>query len=296
VPSKVKPNGASPLRDPPLSRKEDVEDKTREDWNATALGWRKWDPLIMAWLRPVGDKMLELAELGDEDSVLDVATGSGEPGLSAARRLKHGRVVGIDISREMVNTARGKAKKLGLANYEASVYSGPEFPFENESFDAVTCRFGIMFFPEPMDGLIQMARVLKPEAKACVAVWGPQNPTTKAILDILNERLGIPETRLDSPNALRCSQSGKIESLLTGAGFSKVGRAEVSVRRVHDSARQYWDYLMEVNTQYAAAFGKAKKETRVEVERGVNDLLADATTDQNKIVLPSTAWVGYGTR
>src|SRR5712692_2498491 len=119
-------------------------EKQREDWKLIALGWKKWDHYLMEWLKPVAEKILDLANLKDGDIVLDVATGSGEPGLSAARRVGKGKVIGLDISQEMVNIAREKASGLRIKNYEARVYSS-EFPFGRDTFDAVISRFGVMF-------------------------------------------------------------------------------------------------------------------------------------------------------
>src|SRR5712692_8986924 len=131
-------------------------EKQREDWKLIALGWKKWDHYLMEWLKPVGEKILDLANLEDGDIVLDVATGSGEPGLSAARRVGKGKVIGLDISQEMINIAREKAKSLGIKNYEARTYSSSELPFDSNSFDAVVSRFGVMFFPDVLWGLKEM--------------------------------------------------------------------------------------------------------------------------------------------
>src|SRR5258708_4818613 len=115
----------------------------REEWNLIAPGWKKWDSHLMRWLGPVGERMLDLARLKDGDFVLDVATGSGEPGLSAARRVGKGNVVGLDISQGMVDIAREKAKGLRINNYEARVYSS-DFPFCPATFDACISRFGVL--------------------------------------------------------------------------------------------------------------------------------------------------------
>src|SRR5712692_10815276 len=120
----------------------------REEWDSTAKGWRKWDPVIMGWLQPVGEKMLDWARLEEISVVLDVATGSGEPGLSAAKRSWRGAVIGLDISEEMLKTAKEKAAKAQLTNYETRLYDGEKLPFERKQLNAVIKSFRAMLFTD----------------------------------------------------------------------------------------------------------------------------------------------------
>lgn len=274
----------------------EVRSGVREQWNSAAAGWKKWDPKLMEWLAPVGKEILELAELRDDYLVLDVATGSGEPGLSAARRLKRGSVVGIDVSEAMASTAKEKAVMLGITNYEVRVYGGDRLPFDDNRFDAVVSRFGVMFFPDVAAGLREMVRVLKPGRKLCTAVWGPQNEAAKAVMRVMDEELGLPETPLDSPNPFRCSESGRIERLLREAGLRGVGLREVPTLRSYRSSGEYWEYLMDMNPDIAEAFegldpaGKGRARTRV------LKILDGARSKGDQIELPSVAWVGHGTK
>jgi SAM-dependent methyltransferase len=267
----------------------------REEWDLIAPGWKKWDSHLMRWLGPVGERMLDLARLKDGDFVLDVATGSGEPGLSAARRVGKGNVVGLDISRGMVDIAREKAKGLRINNYEARVYSS-DFPFGPDTFDAVISRFGVMFFPDVLAGLREMARVLKPGGTLCVSVWGPQNEKAKSVIHVLNRTLGLPEPALGGPGPFRCSDSGKTVSLMRQAGFHDVGQVEVAVRRTHSSVGQYWEYLLDTNLVIADAFNKASEQTRKGVKLKVNEILDSTEEESGQLVFDSVALVSHGVR
>jgi len=268
-------------------------EEQREDWDLIAPGWKKWDSHLMRWLGPVGERMLDLAILKDGDFVLDVATGSGEPGLSAARRVGKGKVIGLDISRGMVDIAREKAKGLRIKNYEARVYSS-EFPFGPDTFDAVISRFGVMFFPDVLAGLGEMARVLKPGGTLCVAVWGPQNEKAKSVIHVLDRTLGLPEPAPDGPGPFRCSDSGKSASLVRQAGFHEVGQVEVAVRRTYSSVGQYWGYLLDTNLVIADAFNKASGETRKGVKLKVNEILDSTKDESGQLVFDSVALVSHG--
>ena len=249
----------------------------------------------MRWLGPVGERMLDLARLKDGDIVLDVATGSGEPGLSAARRVGKGKVIGLDISQGMVGIAREKARAMRLKNYEAQVYSS-EFPFGPDTFDAVISRFGVMFFPDVLAGLREMARVLKPGGILCVAVWGPQNEKAKSVIQVLNRTFGLPEAAPNGPGPFRCSDAGKTASLMRRAGLHDVGQAEVAVHRAHSSVGQYWEYLLDTNLVIAEAFNKASAETRKEAKVKVNKILGSIEEESGKVVFDSIALVSHGVK
>jgi SAM-dependent methyltransferase len=278
-----------------MSKAAGPRERQRENWDLAAPGWKKWDRHLMRWFGPVGETMLDLARLKDGDVVLDVATGSGEPGLSAARMVGKGRVVAIDISQGMVDIALEKARTLRIKNYEALTYAS-KFPFGPDSFDAVISRFGVMFFPDVLKGLREMARVLKPGGTLCFAVWGPQNERAKSISHVLNTALGLPEPSPDGPGPFRCSDAGKTASLMRQAGLHDVGKAEVEVRRDHSSVGQYWRYLLDTNMMVADAFNKASDETRKETKLKVNRILDSMKERGGRLVFDSVALVNYGVK
>ncbi len=279
-----------------MSRLSELRDKQREDWNSTAPGWKKWDQFLMKWLNPIGERILDLAELKDGDLVLDVATGSGEPGLSAAKRVGKGKVIGIDISEEMANIARQKAKALGIKNYQARVYSGSEFPFDSNYFDAVICRFGVMFFPDVLEGLKEMVRVLKPGGRVCVSVWGPQNEGMKTVMQGISKGLGLPEPPPDAPNPFSCSESGKINSLMRQAGLHDVEEAVLEVRRTYRSPRQYWEFVLDMNSIIADAFDVAIRKKKEEVKLKVEETLNPMKGQNGQVSFDSVAWIDRGVK
>jgi len=106
--------------------------------------------------------------------VLDLASGSGEPALTLARHVDAtGHVVATDLSQGMLDLAEENARKVGLANISFRQADAHRLPFDNESFDCVTCRLGIMYFVDVHGALMEIRRVLKPEGRAVFAAWGP---------------------------------------------------------------------------------------------------------------------------
>ena len=84
-------------------------------WDNAAAGWQNWWETIERGAQKVSNKLVELAEIKPGDKVLDIATGIGEPAVTAARSVKpNGKVVAIDISPQMLAIAKTRAKSLGL--------------------------------------------------------------------------------------------------------------------------------------------------------------------------------------
>jgi hypothetical protein len=80
---------------------DEIRDVQRAAWAGLAAGWEKWDPVIMAQLSPVGAAMIERLGIAGDQQHLDIAAGTGEPGLTVAGLTPGGHVVLTDLSAEM---------------------------------------------------------------------------------------------------------------------------------------------------------------------------------------------------
>jgi ubiquinone/menaquinone biosynthesis C-methylase UbiE len=120
---------------------------------------------------PITQALIEDAAIGRQDSVLDVATGPGEPTLSVTALVgPDGKVFGVDAIHSMVTAARAEANRLGLKNTKFDAAFADDLPFAADTFDAVISRLGVMFFPSPVDSIGEILRVLKPGRKLALAV------------------------------------------------------------------------------------------------------------------------------
>jgi ubiquinone/menaquinone biosynthesis C-methylase UbiE len=121
------------------------------------------------------EMMLDAANLRPGNRVLDVAAGTGDQTLLAARRVgPTGYVLATDISASMLKLASDAAREAGLMNVETRVIDAENLDLDADSFDSVICRGGLMLFSNPVKALIGMRRVVKPNGKVVALVWSTE--------------------------------------------------------------------------------------------------------------------------
>ena len=96
----------------PSSNLDQIRDQQRETWDRFSTGWKKWDAMVLGWLAPYGEAMIRHAKLREDSNVLDVAAGTGEPGLTAAARVPRGRVTVTDLAERMLAVTAENAARL----------------------------------------------------------------------------------------------------------------------------------------------------------------------------------------
>ena len=226
---------------------DEIRDGQRARWAALSATWEKWDAVIMAQLGPVGAAMIERLDVADDQHHLDVAAGTGEPGLSIARRAPLGRVVLTDLVPEMLAVAERRAAAQGIANIETRVCSADALPFGDATFDSVSVRFGYMFFPDLAAATAEFARVLKPGGRLCASVWvKPEaNPWTTIVMQSVGTEAAVPPPDPDGPGMFRCAAPGYVGALYERAGLGGVDEWDVDVELVTRSATEYWEMTSE---------------------------------------------------
>lgn len=273
---------------------EQIREQQKESWNQFSPGWRKWDDLTMDFLRPMGDEIIRLLNPKDDDLVLDVAAGTGEPGLTIATMLKRGKVISTDLAEGMLAVAREKAEKRGINNFETQVCDVSELPFDDNTFDAVSCRFGFMFFPDMLLAAKEMARVLKPGGRIATSVWdGPEkNFWVTAIMGTINKNMELPPPPAVAPGMFRCSENGLVAHLFRQAGLKNIVETEVAGKFNAGTTEVYWDMMTEVGAPIVAALIKADETVKEKIKAEVFDLINQKYPD-GKVELNTGALVFY---
>jgi len=204
----------------------DFKAAARSHWDAAAAGWDQHTPALHAWLGQTTDAMIAMADVQRGARVLDVAAGAGGQTLAIAERVgPSGEVVAVDLSPALVALGEQRAQRAGLAQVRWQVGDGEDLGVEPASFDAVVCRLGLMLFADPLQGLREMHRALRPGGRACTVVFSapPRNPCVTALTATALRHAGLPPRDPGVPGGLfSLSRPGQLDALFHEAGFRDV--------------------------------------------------------------------------
>jgi ubiquinone/menaquinone biosynthesis C-methylase UbiE len=278
-----------------LQELELIRDQQRESWNKFSPGWKKWDDLMMDFLKPMGDEIVNLTRPLTDDFVLDIASGTGEPGITIAKKCPRGKVVFTDLAKDMLDVAIGNAAIHGIKNFEARVCDVSELPFADDSFDVVSCRFGFMFFPDMLLAAKEMNRVLKPGGRLAVSVWGTpeKNFWVTAIGGTINKNMQLQAPASSAPGMFRCANPGLMQDILKQAGFRNTSEKEVQGKLRCKTTGEYWNCMTEVAAPFVAALSKADDAMKSKIKKEVFDLVNQKFPDGN-VMIDASALVIYG--
>lgn len=268
-------------------------------WSASAPFWEKHQEIIKQMFAPVTQALVEDAGIGGGHTLLDIATGPGEPALSlAALAGPEGKVVGIDPVPEMVAVARRAAHNLGFGNTQFEVALADHLPFPDDTFDAVVSRFGAMFIPSPIDAVREMLRVLKPGRKVALAVWylAERNPFFHVLQRVIDRYVEPAPPAPDALDAFRFARPGKLRDILGEAGaIAPSERLFQFAISAPISVEQFWTVRYEMSEKLREKVASLSREQLTEVKSQVFEGLREYSSDGG-ISLPSEVLIVSGTK
>jgi SAM-dependent methyltransferase len=220
-------------------------------WAESARYWEKHYQTVRAMFAPVTDAIVAAAGIAPGQRVLDIAGGSGEPSLTIAEFVgPEGYVAYSDPIASMKAIAEGQAHKRGLTNISFHCAPAESLPFEADTFDAVTCRFGAMFFADPRLAATEILRVLKPGGAMVFAVWRHRefNPFFSVVADVVDKYIEpVPEDP-DAPGAYRFANAGSLSRVLIAAGASATSGSILQFSaRARIGLDEFWKIRVELS-------------------------------------------------
>jgi SAM-dependent methyltransferase len=275
-------------------------EKLRQEWtdDETVAAWRRWHAKLSVFSRGATEAVLEAAQLRPGMRVLDLASGVGNPALWIAEAVgPAGHVTATDLGPGMIAFAEELAKAQGLRNIDFRVADVEALPFPDNSFDVVSCRFGVMFFPEQVKAFRECRRVLRPGGRVAFVVWGKrEQPFLGMTIGVLMKYVEAPTPDPDAPHAFMFGERGLLESRLKAAGFAEV-REEVRTvtGRWEGTPEEYWRQFTEVAAPFRPLIAKLTPEMRAKVEAEIFVGLRKLS-DRNGFAIPLEIVIGTGVK
>lgn len=269
----------------------------RGDWDSASQGWRDWTELIDSGGRSVSERMVAMAGIEAGHRVLDVAAGTGEPSLTAARVVgAGGSVVCSDISAGMLSFARERAVAAGLENMEFVESGAISLDFPTGSFDAALSRFGIIFEPDGEGAAKGVRGFLKPGARMAIASWGTPDRVPFLALPMMTvmQRLSAPPPPPGTPGPLSRPTPEAIAGLLQGGGFSDVEVDELEVSYRWRSPEEFTRFLKEIAPPLVRMIDPHPPEVQADTWNAIADAVRPRTAADGTLELSNQVLVAAG--
>ncbi|MBS1863180.1 MAG: methyltransferase domain-containing protein [Actinobacteria bacterium] len=249
----------------------------------TAAQQRTWSDgdfsRVASMINGVAENLAEALQLLPDDRVLDVATGSGNGALAAARRTWVG-AVGSDFVPALLERGRERAaaERLDVEFVEADVQN---LPFEDASFDVVTSIFGAMFAPDQERTARELLRVVKPGGRIGMANWTPDGGLSQLFVILVKHTGGPPPGTV--PPVLWGSEDHVRQ--LFGDGISELRTERRVSKQVFRSADHYLDFFRTYFGPLKAAFDKVGPEGAPALEADLRAYLEEVNENEHALVL-----------
>lgn len=278
---------------------QEYKTRQRRDWDAVSSGWEKWWETLETGARHISQRLLEMGSVESGHRVLDIATGIGEPALSAARRVgPRGRVVATDQATGMLDIARRRAAREGLNNLTFLETDGENLAGLDAEFDAVLCRWGLMFFPDVKTALSRIHDVLVPEGRVAAAVWStPERvPSISFAMRLVGEQVQAPPPPPGMPNPFALADPDNLRRRLGDAGFRDVDIETVPVTFSMPSAEAYTAFTQDIAAPVVALVEGQPPERQAEIWSLLTDAVRAFETGDGSIQFENEAVCITGVR
>jgi ubiquinone/menaquinone biosynthesis C-methylase UbiE len=283
-----------------MTGKRRIEDQADGTYGSSeaAAGWQRSGVARALLLAPLTERMLDLAGVGVGHRVLDVAAGTGEQTLAAARRVgPTGAVLATDIAARMLALAAEAAAQAGLRNVEIRVRDARDLDLEPESFDAAISRLALMLVPERMRAMAGIHRVLKTGKKfaALVLATADQCPFVALPMRIAGRCAGAPRAPFGDPGLFALGDPAMLAAAYRDIGFRQVTVEVARVERRYPSLaaamQNVQDALPEVRQLLMHATEAERAAAWVEIEDALRQF-----DGVDEFVVPHTYLIGVGTK
>jgi ubiquinone/menaquinone biosynthesis C-methylase UbiE len=250
--------------------------ESAESWARVAEGWERQREHVSAVGAPVTARLVELLDPHVGETILELACGTGDVGLAVAPLVGDGRVIQSDLVPQMVASSRRAAERQGVTSIEHRVLDAADLALESESVDGVVCRWGYMLLPDPVVGLAETCRVLRPGGRVALAVWAEadRNPWATAVGRALVALELTEPPDPDTPGPFRLGDRSRLLEVVRAAGLEPSLDEEVAVEWRAPSFDEYWRTSLDLSSTLREWTERLSAPQLAEVRTHVEDTLA----------------------
>jgi SAM-dependent methyltransferase len=217
-----------------------VEHSKPGTWDLAAESFLKCAEMDEPFEEPINQRLIELAGIDTAYTVVDIATGIGDPALSVARRVgPAGHVIAIDQSRAMLAIAEKRAHERGLTNIQFRQLDANGYDFPPAAVDAVVCRWGLMFLADLTDVFGRIRRSLKSRRYLAAATWSAADKVP--IISLRRSVMRAFDVPRSPNDPFRLSSAAALEAAAAAAGFDQVAVTPVVVPYEYPSIDAFVD-------------------------------------------------------
>lgn len=213
---------------------------SRDQWIERSKTWTKTVVPGISADDTFNQMIISEAGILPGEKLLDLASGTGNPAISIAHSMNGiGQVFCTDLTEKMLQSARQRAENLNLDIVNFIAADMASLPFADNKFDAITCRFGVMFSEDKVSVGQESHRILKIGGRAAYIVWGAydENPPFHIPHRAVCSYLGIEEGPIPERHSM--SAPGDLQKILTRANFSRVEERELRYTNPIEDIKDY---------------------------------------------------------
>jgi SAM-dependent methyltransferase len=261
-------------------------DFEHEGWQRASGGYEQYFSQIT---QQTATAMMDAAGVVAGSRALDVCTG---PGVIASALAERGaETVGLDFSSEFIARAKNNVPSAEFHQGDAQ-----NLPFDDGSFDAVVCGYGIIHVPDPRQALLEIRRVLKPGGRAAVSVWDALKPTNGfgVVFGAMQAHGNLDVPLPHGPDFFQFSGDGALVSAIEGVGFKNIEVETVTAVWKIDDPADVIRALMEASVRAHGLLTAQTDAARAKIDAAIIEGMQQFTSAEGGYVIPMPALIGSG--
>jgi len=202
------------------------EELKPEDWaGEMGLKWLASLSLFEEMIAPIGDALLARADYQDGETVIDLGCGGGATTLAIASAIApSGKVMGVDISPDLVAASQKRATKAGMTNIDFTCADASTVKLPDAPYDRLFSRFGSMFFEDPVSAFSNLHGLVRKGGRIDLAIWGPprDNLWMMEMMGVVRNHVEVPPAVPRAPGPFAFEDLEYFGEIMDGSGFTNV--------------------------------------------------------------------------